>query len=176
MTGPDTPAPGPMPEPPREAAARRPAPLWMRALLLVSLALNLLVVGIVAGAVASRRAPDGIAPPRDPASTLYLRAMPGAHRDAFDAELRRAAGPFRVDREALRAELAATLAVLRADPFEPAAFAERIAAQRRGLAERTAAGDRLIVARIAAMTPDERQAYADRLEKILTRVARWRRE
>ena len=171
MTGPETPAPGAPPEP---APARRRAPLWMRVLLLASLALNLLVVGIVAGAIASRRAPDGVAIPRDPASALYFRALPHDHRDAFEAGMRREAERFRVDREALRAEVAATLAALRADPFDPAALAERIAAQRRGVAGRTAAGDRLLVERVAVMTPEERQAYADRLERIVQRVVRWR--
>ncbi|MDH3262384.1 MAG: periplasmic heavy metal sensor [Paracoccaceae bacterium] len=174
MTGPDAPAPETPPTPARETPVRRGAPLWMRLLLFASLALNLLVVGIVVGAIASRRAPDSVAPPRDPASALYFRALPGDHRDAFEAGLRRDRERFGIDREALNAEVAATLQVLRADPFEPAALAERIALQRRGLADRTAAGDRLLVERVAAMTPEEREAYADRLEQILGQVARWR--
>jgi uncharacterized membrane protein len=171
MTGPDIPAPEAQPTPPK---ARSGAPLWMRLLLLTSLALNLLVVGIVAGAVIHRRGTDGVAMPRDPASALYFSALPGEQREALKAGIRREAEHFHVDREALRAEVAATLAVLRAEPFEPAALAERIAAQRRGMAERTAAGDRLLVERVAAMTPAERQAYADRLEQIVRRVGRWR--
>lgn len=164
MTAPDAPPP----------AARR-TPLWMRVVLLVSLALNLAVVGVVAGLLAGGR-PDGVAAPRGAATGLYLRALPEEHREAMREGLRREGGQFRIDRAALRAETAATLAALRAEPFDAVAFAARIAQQRQTLADRVSAGDRLLVERLAAMTPEERRAYADRLEETLGRFGRGRRD
>lgn len=174
MTGPET-APPETPKDKAAAEARR-SPLWMRAALFVSLALNLAVVGIVAGALAGRRTPEGPDLPRDPSSALYLRALPGSQREALQEGMRHEHQHFRVDPARLRAEAEATLSVLRADPFDPAAFAARIAEQRRAMTERVSVGDRLLVERLAAMKPGERQAYADRLERALDRVFRGRRD
>ena len=165
-------APGAAPEP--VATARTPG--WVRGLLFTSLALNLLVLGILGGAILVRHDRQVAVWPRDPAAAIYLRALPQDAREGFVADLRREAPARRPSRAELRAELAATLAVIRAEAFEPDALMARIAAQRDRLAERVAAGDRLFVGRIAAMSLAERRAYADRLEAGLRHGVRSREE
>ncbi len=164
----ETPAP---PAPAPDPAPRRPgAPRWMKIALVVSLAANLLVVGAVAGLVL-RLGPGGHGGgPRDMASAIYLHALPPAERQRILGEFRRRAPPAEERRAAFRAELGATITLIRAEPFEPAALARRIAAQRSLFAERADLGDRLFVERLAAASPAERQAYADRLEAFLARA------
>ncbi len=153
---------------PADMSANRQSPLWMRVLLVASLALNLLVVGTVAG-VWMKRPDDRRAMARDAASALYLGALDPADRRALLSDIRSAAPPLRDRRQEMRAEVAATLAALRAEPFDADALAERIATQRGRGAERAKMGDRLLVERLARMTPAERRAYADRLEEIVRR-------
>lgn len=153
-------------------STRGSAPLWMRVLLVASLAINLLMLGIAGGAMLSRA--DRSGPPRDMATALYMRALPDRHREVFEDRMRGELRDRRVGREALRGELAATLAELRAENFDAAAFAQRIARQRGRLAERTALGDSLLVERLAAMSLEERRAYADRLQETLVRLRRGR--
>jgi uncharacterized membrane protein len=137
-----------------------------------SLAANLLVVGVIAGALIGRQSRDAGAMPRDPISGLFLHAMPEREREALGRDLRRQAGAHGHDRAAMRAELAATLALLRGEPFDAAALAARIAGERDRQLARVGLGDRLFVERIAAMSPGERRAYADRLEEFLRRFER----
>lgn len=175
MTSPDTSSP-PGSLPPAPPVVVRRTPGWVRILLFLSLALNLAVFGVVAGAIMKRHAPPGMAPPRDGATALYLRALPDDQRAAFDEGMRREGGRFRIDRATLRAEINATLDVLRADPFDAEAFSQRIADQRRTLSERVSSGDRLLMERLVAMSPDERRAYADRLQTFVDRFARHGRD
>jgi hypothetical protein len=58
---------------------------------------------------------------------------------------------------------------LRADPFDAEALRNVVANQGDRMAARLALGQDLILARIAAMTPAERAAFADRLERRLER-------
>lgn len=164
------------PEAPQDSAPAPRMPGWARGLLFASLALNLLVLGVVGGEIVSRREHRATVWPRDAASAIYLRALPQEHRDAFEADLRGAAPALRPSRAEIRAELAATLAAIRAEAFEPEALMARIAAQRGRLAERVALGDRLFVERIASMSLAERRAFADRLEQGLRRGGRGREE
>jgi uncharacterized membrane protein len=150
------------------------SPLWMRVLLVVSLALNLLVVGVVAGALA-RRPPDdfGRGAPGDPAAAFYLGALPPESRREVIREMFRNAGDFRASRQAVIEEVQSTLALIRAETVDTAALHEAVRRQRGALAERREVGDGIFVDYIARMSPEDRRAYADRLEEMLRRP--WRR-
>jgi len=141
-----------------------PAPRRTRLLkiaLVVSLALNLAVAGLIAGAALKGRPDpggrDGLWP--------YSRALPEPYRGDLMRSLRERRGDWIADREALgstRAELAAALV---AEPFDAAAVTALLARQRdrfTALADRGAA---LLVEQIARMSPEERQAYAAALER-----------
>lgn len=163
--------------PPPGAAPAARMPLWIRVLLVGSLALNLLVAGVLVGAWVGRGDHGRhAAMARDPGAMLYLGALSEGDRAALMAAMR----SDRPDREARRAETVAearaTLQALRAEPFDPGAFADRLRHQRARSGERAQRGEALLVDRIASMSPAERQAYADRLEETLRRLAGWGRD
>ena len=150
---------------PPQAGGPPPAPMRrsMRYVLIASLAVNLLVLGLVAGAVI--RGPDGFRAPRgvDLALGPIVAALAPEDRDAIRAELRQREAlqlrPRR-DRDAL---IAALLLALRAEPFDPAATQAALNVPRdRALAVQQAVQQSLL-ARITAMTPAGRLAFADRL-------------
>ena len=148
-----------MSEPRVTEAPTRRWPRWRSVLLVVSLALNLLVIGVVAtAAVRYRLAP----PPSVAQATVYsfARTLPDERRrtiwDATRAE-RQALRPYRIELRRARAEVRSALA---AEPFD--------------LARYRSAHDRLLEAEVQArraahvllekvatrLTPDERRAFA----------------
>ena len=140
-----------------------PTPRTMRRLLVASLALNLLGLGLIAGAVVSG-GPDGRQRGPEMAMGPLARALDAEDRRALARALRdrddlRGAG--REDHEAAMSEIAAAL---RADPFD-------VPRARAALEERAAAIDsieagmrEMLLARLAAMDREERSALAGRLE------------
>lgn len=144
--------------------ARKPPRRWLWLALGLSLSLNLLVAGVVLGALWSR----GAAPERpariDLAAPPYIAALDAADRAALRAAWR-AEGPdlrrLRAERQSERAALAAAV---RASPFDAAAVAALLQAQSDRLADRQALSQRLLLERLATMTEAERAAFAERLE------------
>jgi uncharacterized membrane protein len=139
----------------------RPGLRW---LLIGSLAMNLAVLGIVAGAMLSGR--DGGGPHRgiDIALGPFARALSDDDRRAVMRDLRqdgRLQLPSRGDRNRNLAQL---VSALRTEPFDPASLSALLNGQRdRALSVQATTQDALIN-RIAAMTPAARAAFADRLE------------
>lgn len=141
-------------------------PRWVRVTLVLSLALNLMLAGLIGGAALLRHGPPGITEGRDLGVIPFLAALPREERRALFLALRDDAGPLRDNRRALQEEARGTLAALRAEPFNAEAFAARLAAQRARVAERVSVGDRALVKRLSEMQPEARAAFADRLEEI----------
>ncbi|ROT95869.1 periplasmic heavy metal sensor [Histidinibacterium lentulum] len=135
----------------------------VRVLLVLSLALNLAVAGVVIGAVV-RDGPRGGGPRIDMTLGPLGRALSPEDRRAVVRDLRQSGALGGMDRTARRQALEETVALLRAEPFEPEALARGFAAQRERGGRLLEAGHGALVARIAAMTPQERAALADRLE------------
>lgn len=156
-------APSPPPPAPAETRTRG----WVKALLALSLALNLVILGMIGGAFLR-----GGAPGRDdrdfglgPLADALDREDRAALRDAFSAAFPEA----RAGREALRGDFGALLQALRAEPFDPSALDAAFAA----IAARNAAlleGGRAVLADyLKALGPEARAAFADRLERALTK-------
>jgi len=142
----------------------------LRILLVASLAFNLLIVGIGAGAMISGQM--GGRPGRGIDLSLgpLVEALEDADRRAIMGALRDGAHLRRPPRELRSAELGAVVAALRADPFDPAAVAAPLDAARSRTLGMMGAGQQALIARIAAMTPQQRAAFADRLESGLARA------
>lgn len=142
-------------------------PRWIKIALAVSVALNLAVAGLAAGAWL--REGHGRGMPRDMSFGPFTEALSDTDR----RELRRALGDrapgFREARQQMRADLEALLATLRADPFNPSAAEAALSAVARRTTDRLDLGRDLITGRILAMSDAERQAFADRLERGLKR-------
>lgn len=167
MTGPqDQPPVTEQPQGKGPESARPGAGKGLRIALGLSVAFNMLVVGLVAGAVLR----DG--GPRDRmVRDLDLGPFTEAFRPEDREEMRRAfiarMPALRDMRQAMRGDFAALLEVLRSEPFDVEAARAILRQQRGRMQERVDLGQSLILDRLASMTPDDRAAFADRLERRL---------
>lgn len=145
---------------------------WGRLVMWVSLALNLLVVGVVGGTMLNRAHEMGEAAP--PGGALisygpYTRALNPEDRKALRGALMRNAPHLRANRREVRQDFDRLLAALRAQPFDKAA-AQAVLDTQQGRVEEQARQVRLLVLdQIAGMSDAERAAFADRLEAALRR-------
>lgn len=145
-----------------------------RWLLLASLALNLMVAGVVVGHAVTDR-PDRKVPRVDRLGGPMTLALSHEDRREIGEALRREYKDSRPSRTQLRAEYQDVIGALRSDPYDSARLEQVFARQLAGTTERVAVGQRLLLARIATMTPDERRAFAARLEDGLNRHDKWGR-
>lgn len=154
-TGPQTPLtppPGDAPKPGR----------GLKIALVISVALNLAVAGLVLGAWLGDGPHKGM--PRDLSFGPFSEALSDADRRELRKGLMSRGEEFRTSREAARAEFAVLLDALRADPFDPAAMSTALTAIETRNAERLELGRSLIETRLTEMSTEERRAFADRLE------------
>lgn len=166
-----------------DSPAPRAPGRWLKAALVVSLALNLAVAGMIAGALLGERRDTRRPPATEMARDLglgpYTRALETEDRralgDAVRARVRAAGGP-RAIRSEIRQGFAEVLDAIRAEPFDPDRVADLIAAQGARAEARRELGAALLVERLAGMDAARRAAYADRLEAGLQRFARPPRE
>ncbi len=138
---------------------------WMPILLTASLALNLLVVGLVIGTALRFRDGDRGRIPPGFASALY-RALPDSDRKVLRGELadwhprgaNRRADEFNLIGQALRAV-----------PFDPAEVKELLDRQALSNVKLQSTLHEAWLVRITEMTNEERAAYVNRLEEIVNR-------
>lgn len=159
----------PFPDPPKR---RR----WMIPLLVASLAVNLIVVGIVIGALLSpdgpRRGGDGQRSVRGVVGEPFFRALPEDARREMVRDLMANRDRARENRAALRQRFEAFLAALRSDPFDAAEVGRLLGEQRGAAVRRQELGEELLLKRLEAMSAEERAAYADALEDRLRNFRR----
>jgi uncharacterized membrane protein len=161
----------PAPPPPPAGPGR-----GLRVALFVSLAVNLLVLGAIGGAALGERRDRGDAHRAEERALiplglgLYGRALaPGDRRALADAARDRHAD-LRPARATVRQGMAELAEAVRAEPFDPARVAAILDSQGRAAARQLEIGRDLLVARLAAMPPEARAAFADRLEDGLRRI------
>lgn len=145
---------------------KSPRRLW-KILLVVSLGFNLVVVGMVAGALWNGP------PERHHADTRalsslglrpYVRAMNDAQRASLKARLDKGGAQDLPSRETFRNHIKALSAAVRQVPYDPAAVQAVLAAQRETTGERIILGQTLLLEELAAMSPQDREAFAAALE------------
>lgn len=150
---------------------KRGAGRWIRVLLFVSLALNLLVVGVMVGFFL-KGAPAGRADRYDPVLP-YSRAFDEDQRrdlwTAFRGSLPREGGGLRARH---LADYTRALDLLRSETFDVAQMEALLADQVTRGAEVRAQGQKALAAYLAGMSPQARLAYADRLEDELEKMRR----
>lgn len=148
----------------------RHAPRWMKVLLGVSLALNFLVLGAVLGALAfgeRRDVPRG--GDRTSLSAPLMQALPQADQRALRRALLRDREALRGSRQEIRAARDEMIVALRQDPFDRSAFAAALETQLQSGQALFVAGQTALVEHLANMSATEREAYAERLEDLMTR-------
>ena len=142
----------------------------LRIALALSVALNLAVLGVVAGALL--RDGPGLHPPmaRDLAFGPYTEALSRDDRKALRRALFERAPEIRDTRRKMRDETRALLDLLRATPFDPAAVKARMQDQQARMEQQLRLGQGVLQDLILAMSPEDRRAFADRLETGLRRA------
>jgi uncharacterized membrane protein len=167
-----------MTDPVPQTAPAAPAPKSRRGwrwLLIASLALNFLLIGLLAGgAVRMWRAPLVDAPAAELA--LLWRALPEGERDALrglvdddDDDDRRGGERHGAMRAQIRADLSELRALLVAQPFDRAALEARLTQARDRQSDRADRALARMLDRIEALPVSERARMAERIER------RWER-
>jgi len=162
---------------PQPSRPRRMTP-GLRIVFFLSLAMNVLIVSVVAGFLL-RGDRDG-APPRNARDMVapYTAALSREDRREIGRKIfqgLRQEGPRRDLRERARAEYEEALDILRADPFDASAFAEVLGRQSSRAADRQKRGEEVLLRHLETMSSAERAAYADRVEEALERSKSKRR-
>ncbi len=143
----------------------KPKRRWMPVLLGVSLALNLLIIGIAVGATLRVKGGERAKAPPGFGSALY-RALPKEDRKTLRGDL---SDRHRKGASSRYQDFAALNEALRAEPFDPATIQTLLTRQAQSTAELQVALQNKWLARISAMTDAERTAYANRLEEVIRR-------
>lgn len=147
-------------------AIAKPKRLW-RVVLAISLALNLAVVGIIAGSIVSGRFGDG--PPRS--FDLGLGPMSRALEPKERRDIGRNLRENRVLRDYdLRGRVDGIVAALQAEPFDEAALRALLAEQASRVANVQVKAQDAFVAVVADMTPERRAIFAETLREELSKV------
>ncbi len=133
----------------------RPRLKWA---LIASLGLNLVFVGLIAGAVF--RGPPS---PSLPGLWHYARALPDPYRHDLGRALRDSRRDWAGPRDALRGQQTAMSAALTAEPFDPEAVAGILARESTLTGDLSARAGEMLLAEIVRMSPAERAAYAEAL-------------
>ena len=142
-------------EPPRTRRAVRVA-------LILSLAVNLLIAGVVVGGIFDGRRPTGPGG-FDMSLGPFADAMERGDRAALRDRMRGHLDMHATDRRDRAAATAEFLTALRADPFDPAVIESLFQSERDRAAGIMAEGQEAILERIKTMSPEQRRAFADRL-------------
>lgn len=141
------------------------APRWMKIALVVSVALNLAVVGMVAGAALFGPGRDHRLNVREVGFGPFDRALSLKDREALREEFQSRMGGRWTEIKSIRKDLQDMLVALRADPFQPDTLWTLASQQEQRLTERLKLGQKLLIERVIAMSTEERLRFADRLEE-----------
>lgn len=147
---------------------------WGRVVLITSLALNLAVVGALAGA-AWRYGGDRHDRGASDFSVPYIRALSPADRRAIGKELRSVHDHSKSGRAARGALFKQMSEALRAEPFDMARVEELSLQQRSAVSDRLTAAQDIWLKYVADMSNEERVSYANRLDEAIARGPHWKK-
>lgn len=155
-------APVPPVPPPVQAPSRR-----LKIALAVSVALNLGVLGLALGNAVHdmRHGPGDMV--RAIGFGPFTDALRPEDRDALRAQFMARMPDFRAERKAMMADTQAVLTALRAEPFDPAALDAALTMMESNITQRMDLGRGMIADFIKSLSPEDRLAFAARLEESL---------
>ena len=152
-----------------QQSAKRKVPLWVKVLLGLSLALNLAVVGLVAGvATRFKDAPRGAG--MFNYGVPYIRALPPEDRRAIGGNLRAQAEAGQVTRRSdRRAQFQKMIVLLQSEPWDEGAAVQVLQAQSASAQALQSAAQKAWLETVSAYSVDQRKAYAEQLSMMLER-------
>jgi uncharacterized membrane protein len=154
-----------------ETAPRR-APVWMRLALALSLGLNLVVAGVVAGAW-FRTQPERAVIAFTPFGLRYaIRTLPGDDQALFREASRDLSETIRPLRAAIAEDRGQMIVLLRAETFDAAGMLAILKRQNERMTEATRLASEKIVATLAVLPADARNRFADALSRARVRAQR----
>ncbi|MCV2881394.1 periplasmic heavy metal sensor [Actibacterium sp. XHP0104] len=148
---------------------------WGRVVLVLSLGLNLLVFGLIGGAILKHGGPPSRAAGQVDFlgySGPYARALDHEQREHLRDRLGQSADTWRENRAAVRRDFQLILTALRARPYDAAALEAALEAQQARVDAHARQIRAEMLAQIAAMDDHDRHEFAERLERMLRRGAR----
>lgn len=144
----------------------------IKMVLIASLALNLLILGAVAGVMMRKDKPlarDGSPAGMSSFGMPYLRALSKEDRRQISEDLRAKGFDRRAARSDRRAHYEQVLTALRAKPFAAEALENALAQQRAAATSTLETSQAAWMAHVTKMSQEDRAAYADRLQQVLER-------
>lgn len=163
-----------IPKPPSAAPAKPKMRRRTRVLLVVSLMLNLLVIGVMGGAIFGQF--KGDPGPRShlsaSSSPPYIRAMSHEDRRKLGRAIRDVYRDRNIDRRADRVGHQQVLEALSATPMNRATIDQMLSAQQAVVAQRFLLAQNVWLDRVSAMNETERAAYLERLREVLAKSNR----
>lgn len=152
-----------------ESTEKRKRFPWLKAALAVSVMLNLAALGVLGGIV-TRGGNDGSV------MRAAVSALPADERRKLRSETREIWRAARAEGQG-RPTAVLMIEALRADEFDPDAFAGSLQQAQDRLIRMSSDMHSRLVSRVSAMSPEQRYAYADALEEQMSaRRARQRGE
>lgn len=143
----------------------------MKILLIASLAINVLLVGVAIGGYLGL---DRRSPPRSPPQDMALGPLGSAFsredRAAMMREAEKAGADLGVMRDGLQQDMQSLLTALTAEPWDPGRVQQSLAGMRVRAETRAELGEKVMIDRLSAMSPDERHAYAAKLRSRFDRL------
>lgn len=147
---------------------------WTKVALVISLGVNLIIFGLIGGAVIGGK---GRAHFDDPlALRSYVWALPDAHRKQMRSQLQADHQMLEHGRQQNVQNRQRVIDSLRAEPFDLNRFAQALTLQQHAQSEMAVSGQRALVSQVAKMTGAERQDFARHLAHMKARDRSYRRK
>lgn len=149
----------------------------VRILLFASLAVNLLVAGLVIGAMVSHRFDGhGKRPRFSQAGGPLTAALTREDRRAVGRNVRKTLRAERPSKETIMEEFSNVIRALKQSPYEPQAVRAAVERQMQYMVRRADLSVEALLTRLNEMSAEERAAYAGRLQEVLERGPRKKRK
>jgi len=142
----------------------KPRNLW-KILFGISLALNLLIVGAIGGAIL--RVGKGPMAKHHASGFLYMRALNFEDKKALRKAIFRNKNSRKIIREKEHSSYISAVKILKKDPFDRKAFEDLLDEQTKHSKTRQSSARVALVAQITGMTKEERLIYSERLEDLV---------
>ena len=131
----------------------------------ISLAINLLIVGAIGGAIL--RVGKGPMAKHHASGFLYMRALNFEDKKSLRKELYKNKNTRKIGRAKEHSSYSSAVKILKKDPFDRKAFEELLDQQTKFSKSSQRSARLALVAQIAKMTKEERSIYSERLEDLV---------